>query len=396
MVKLNEKAGPRKVANRKATRALPHPNFPLFHHASGRWAKKVRGKLVYFGKVAGDPKGEAAATLWNEQKDDLIAGRVPRTKNDELTMGGLASRFRVAKEQQQAAGEITNRTLCQYVQTCDRLVEFFGKSRPISDIRTDDFEKLRADISKTCGLVSLGNEINRVRIVFKYGYDADLIAAPIKYGPTFKKAKPKVLRRAVALRRTVNGKMLDAAEIRKVLALASPHFKAMILLGINCGFGNADCGLLPVSAIDLDGGWIRYPRPKTGIDRRCKLWPETVEALKVAIAARKEPKDPAHADLAFLTRCRKPWHTDTSSAPISVEFSRLLTAAGIHRKGLGFYALRHTFETIGGETADQVAVNHVMGHADTSMAAVYRERISDERLIRVAEFVRVWLFSKPA
>jgi integrase len=66
--------------------------------------------------------------------------------------------------------------------------------------------------------------------------------------------------------------------------------------------------------------------------------------------------------------------------------------AKIHRAGLGFYALRHTFETIGGESRDQVAVNHVMGHADASMAGVYRERISDERLVAVVNHVHTWLF----
>ena len=73
--------------------------------------------------------------------------------------------------------------------------------------------------------------------------------------------------------------------------------KAMILLGINCGFGNADCGNLPVAALDLDGSWVDYPRPKTGINRRCPLWPETVEALRVAFAKRPAPKtadDAAH------------------------------------------------------------------------------------------------------
>jgi hypothetical protein len=33
-----------------------------------------------------------------------------------------------------------------------------------------------------------------------------------------------------------------------------------------------------------------------------------------------------------------------------------------------------------------------MGHADGSMASVYRERISDERLKAVVEHVRQWLF----
>ena len=28
-----------------------------------------------------------------------------------------------------------------------------------------------------------------------------------------------------------------------------------------------------LSAIDFEGGWVDFPRPKTGIERRCKLWP---------------------------------------------------------------------------------------------------------------------------
>ena len=52
------------------------------------------------------------------------------------------------------------------------------------------------------------------------------------------------------------------------------------------------------------------------------------------------------------------------------------------------------FETIGGEARDQVAVDYIMGHVDTSMANAYRERISDERLSAVVEHVRKWLFPK--
>ena len=80
---------------------------------------------------------------------------------------------------------------------------------------------------------------------------------------------------------------------------------------------------------------------------------------------------------------------------VSKETAKLMKILGIngHRN---FYALRHTFETIGGEAKDQVAVDHVMGHARDDMAAAYRERISDERLKAVTDHIRGWLFAEPA
>ena len=71
-----------------------------------------------------------------------------------------------------------------------------------------------------------------------------------------------------------------------------------------------------------------------------------------------------------------------------------LGKVGLAQRGHTFYALRHTFETIGGESRDQVAVDAIMGHSRDDMASVYRERIGDDRLRAVVEHVRQWLRGK--
>src|SRR5687768_7405948 len=73
--------------------AKPRPDFPLFPHKTGRWAKKVRGRFCYFGKVADDPKGEQALEAWLRDRDDLLAGRVPRNREGLLTVRDMVNQF---------------------------------------------------------------------------------------------------------------------------------------------------------------------------------------------------------------------------------------------------------------------------------------------------------------
>jgi len=250
--------------------------------------------------------------------------------------------------------------------------------------------------------------VQQIRTLFKYGIDAGLIEKPVRFGPTFKRPTKRRMREH---RQSSGKRMFEAAQIRQLLDAADQPLNAMILLAINCGFGNHDCGSLPNSALDLQGGWVSFPRPKTAIERRCPLWPETILAIREALKLRPKAKQGEHHNLVFVTKYGQPWTKATSDNPVAKEFRKLIEAVDrtaadaakkrrtkppdkIYRRGLGFYALRHTFETIGGESRDQVAVNHIMGHADNSMAGVYRERISDERLREVVNHVRNWLFAQ--
>jgi integrase len=124
------------------------------------------------------------------------------------------------------------------------------------------------------------------------------------------------------------------------------------------------------------------------------LWPETIDAINEAIKVRPKHKDPEDADLVFITKYGHAWAKKTQDGPVSKEMTKLLKHLNRHRPGLGFYALRHTFETIAGDSRDQVAVDFIMGHVDGSMAGEYRERIEDDRLQAVANFVHDWLFPR--
>ncbi len=370
--------------------AKPSPDFPLFAHAAGYWAKKIRGKLHYFGKWA-DPDG--ALEKYLKQKDALHTGRKPREATEGITIKELVNQFLEAKENARDAGELTHRTWDDYKAATDLLVSHFTKTRLVEDLDPEDFEKLRAKLAKKWGPVTLGNVIQRIRVVLKYASDNGLVDRPVRYGQAFKRPSRKVVR----IDRARKGpKLFTTEEINKLLGAATVHLRAMILLGVNAGYGNADVGTLPLRVVNVESGWIDYPRPKTGIPRRCHLWPETVAALRESLAKRPRPKDEANAGLVFITRYGLPWAKDSTDHTLAKEFGKLLRQLGIHgRAGLGFYTLRHVFRTVADESKDQPAIDFIMGHESPHMATAYRETISDVRLKAVADHVHAWLFSTP-
>src|SRR5262249_59688315 len=86
----------------------PSPDFPLFPHAAGVWAKKIRGKLHYFGPWE-DPDG--ALAKYNEQKEALHAGKKPReAAAGTATIKELVNQFLNFKQSRVDSGELTQRS----------------------------------------------------------------------------------------------------------------------------------------------------------------------------------------------------------------------------------------------------------------------------------------------
>ncbi|HID75572.1 MAG TPA: hypothetical protein EYP56_06195 [Planctomycetaceae bacterium] len=367
-------SGPKARRNKPSK---PYPDFPLFPHATGRWAKKVRGKLHYFGPWE-DPQG--ALQRWLEQKDDLLAGRVPRPRVEGLTVAYLADRFLSAKRKMIHSGAMLPKTWREYHGVCQRLIAALGRDRLVTDLTAEDFDGLRAAMARTVGPVRLGNLVQYVRGVFKWAYESGLIEHPVRFGPAFKRPPLSVLRK---LRAENEPRVFQREEIQTMLAAADQPLRTMILLGINGGFGDTDVVRLRVSAVDLASGRIDCPRPKTGVARQCALWPETVEALQQVMQT-----GPRNRSTVIADRKGHPMPPQT----VCRLFRRFQEGLGIYRPGRGFYALRHTFRIVAEGCRDLAAIDLILGHTPRGTAAPYAGQIDQQRLRAVAEHVRRWLF----
>lgn len=170
----------------------------------------------------------------------------------------------------------------------------------MDELRPADFERFRAALAKGVDMVRLKSKINRFRVVFMYANKnlKSEMKSLIDLDDAFDRPSAKALRKA---KYAAESRIFEREEILALLDKADPIMKAQILLGLNGGLGNTDIAELPKRAVNLDGGWLIYPRPKTQIKRRIPLWSETVSALQEAIKLRPEPADAADAGLCFLT-----------------------------------------------------------------------------------------------
>ena len=299
-----QRGRPKKGTKKKHfTPKKPYQSYPLTAVAGGQWVKRISGKLFYFGRWAKTVNGKLerlpddgwkeALALYEAQAADLHAGRTPRpeAKKGELTVADMCNSFLAAKFLLVQSEELKPATFQEYKTTCERLTAAFGRDTPVDNLQPIDFQSLRVKLRQTLCLSGVGGQIGKIKSVFKHAKKSDLVP------DDFKKPKKAVLRKE----RAKGGKKLftreEVLEIlngRKVddettIPGAEGQLKAMVLLGINCGLGNTDISELQFQHLDIVKGWMDFPRPKTGVDRKSKLWKETCEVIQECIDNRPEP-----------------------------------------------------------------------------------------------------------
>lgn len=405
----------------------PYPQITkMSAHPSGQWAKKIKGRLYYFGRW---DQPERALTLYQQEVEDLREGRRPRKfrrpmEGDETIAGAtvkfVADAFLYDKGRDVDSGQLSPTTWNTYRWACRIMCDCLTRQRPVADLTPADFTDMQHILCRKLAPEGAAKAITVTRMMMTWAHGQELIDAVPRYGPKFKPPGRAKARRAS---RDPETDLYHPPQIKTLLRAASPPLKAFIYLAINCAFGQTDCASIPRKCLHLGSGKSgatsgveahhNYPRPKTGIDRTCVLWPETARAIRAALKAMPPATaggDPSGAP-AFVTTSGGRWvyprvvrssmgdlramsHIDQ----IGQMFTRLRPRNPETRRAAWppFYALRHTHITVGDEVDDVHARHRIRGHALPSMSDVYVQRISLERIKKVTDYVRDWLLDGDA
>lgn len=354
----------------------PWPKYPLTPHKNGQFCKKINGKIWYFGSDS-----DAALARYEAEVADIKAGRDPRQsqRHSGLTIADICHRFIDWKKSEVASGDLSSRTLDDYERAVSALLKHYGDDRSVTSITPSDWGQFAAE--NVTGAASTRTRlVTTIKTIFKFADEMELIPHPMRFGPMFRAAKQKARR---AEKQAKGDLSLSADEINTLISRANDQWKAMIYLGINCGYGNADISQLTWNR--FDGQWVEYPRPKTLADRRAWLWPET----RKAIAAHRKQAESTDG-LVFVTKYGNPYGQYAITGP----FAKMLKTIDAKRPDVNFYSLRRTFQTVADGLEKPLATKAVMGHLDTSMSGEYRQYVSDANIRAVCQHVRRWLLKK--
>lgn len=366
--------------------AISSPKFGLTLGKRG-WFKSIDGRTRWVCSIRQAPTGQQADAVYAARFADLHADPVP--VSDVLTIETVAGLFMDRKQSRLTAGKLDDRTLDEYQQAIGYFLASVGKSTAADKLIDDTaaFQKFRDECEKRFAYHRLHKWIVIVRSLFKWASKPPIRLRAPDYGESFDLPTRTDYRRNRRERERERGTLEFAAdEIAALLLNARPIMRAMILLACNAGFGATDVAELRRGDIELNKGTIDYSRRKTGMDRRCVLWPETIDAIRRIGESVRNPKR-EHDDLLFVTRYGLPYVRGMKDQTC-IQFTALCRKCKCYRRDRSFYSLRRTFRTLADECHDQRAAALVMGHEVGDVGGLYVQRISDARLKAIADHVR--------
>jgi integrase len=343
--------------------------FPLTFHPTGQYCKKIKGKMYYFGsdKKEALQKYLNQATYLHGHQENL-----QKPTEDHITLKQLCDMYLKYQYSKLQANDLTASHHNEQIGSLNKLMAFLGQNIDINNISTLDLQNYKRRIQKShVSVCRLNLHISIMKAVFHWARKNDVIENIPNIDAV---SRGKIIHQE---RFTFNSE-----QISQVLSVADVKMRAMIWLGLNCGFGCTDCSELKWTDLDLVNARVKLPRRKTGISRDLPLWPETFESLE---------KIPRTGKLVFYTSRGNPYLQTllktngngdckySTLNTITTKFSRLIKKSGFSvPRGTGFYTLRRTAATIAARSGDPFAVQRLLGHADLQMATRYVQDVSEQ------------------
>lgn len=137
----------------------------------------------------------------------------------------------------------------EQIKSLKKLISFIGPSRKIDEISTLDLQSYRRKLQKEYSTAHRMNlHISIMKAMFHWATKNDVLS----FIPNID---------AVSRGRIVHKQrqIFSSDLIRQLIIVADVQMKAMIWLGINCGFGCTDCAELKWRNIDFENHRVKLP-----------------------------------------------------------------------------------------------------------------------------------------
>ncbi len=217
------------MAKPKPKRKTRSDKFPLTLHPTGQYCKRIKGKLYYFGVDR-----RKALERYLEQATYLHTGKgsKPKSTTDSLSIKTLCNLYLEHQESGVAIGEIEFHHFNDQISILRNFVKFISPNRLVSEIPTVELQNYRTKLIKMGkAAYTINNVIATIKAMYNWAMDNEVIDNI----PNLKAIKKVVIPKPEKPTFTV-------VQIQKLLENTSAQMRAMILLGLNCGFGRVNCG----------------------------------------------------------------------------------------------------------------------------------------------------------
>tara|TARA_R110002073_G_scaffold152651_2_gene307252 strand:- start:176009 stop:177136 length:1128 start_codon:yes stop_codon:yes gene_type:complete len=348
----------------------------LTKSSDGRWRKQIDGKMRYFGSV--DPKSVNRSYKDAELRYlNFLAEREVKQpieiKVAKLTVEEFGEKYLQNCFTRYERGDISATWFEKIRISVCHFIEYLQTDLPLSklcEMHLDDYRNhtlalpISTSTNKSISLWTAKSRLDIVKLMIKWGYQMALIETLPRNLDQYS--------RITIPEPTVN--RFSREEIHTLYSAASERTKMFMLLGLNCGMGQADISDLRVGEVAIEESRIVRKRTKTGVHSEFALWPRTVEMLKLHGNLDGEP-----TDRVFLSKSGHPlvreYFVDDKfkrTDAIRSAFFRLMKKTKLpnHR---GFYSLRKTAASEI-EAIDPAVTEMFLAHSEKGMKRHYAER----------------------